>query len=50
MDYEQLRPGEDHATKDEGELTVAKRLIKSVSENHKSLIDVIWGGGSSPQF
>lgn len=41
VDYEQLRPGEDQATKDEGELTAAKRLIKSVSENHKSLIDVV---------
>ncbi len=41
IDFEQYKPGEDSATKDEGELTVAKRLIKRVSENHKNLLDVV---------
>lgn len=41
IDFEQYKPGEDSATKDEGELTVAKRLIKRVSENHNKLIDVV---------
>jgi hypothetical protein len=41
IDFEQYKPGEDTATKDEGELTAAKRLITRVSENHKHLIDVL---------
>ncbi len=41
IDFEQYKPGEDSATKDEGELTVAKRLIKRVSENDKNLLDVL---------
>ncbi len=41
IDFEQYKPAEDSATKDEGELTVAKRLIKRVSENHKNLLDLL---------
>jgi hypothetical protein len=41
IDFEQYKPGEDKAVKDEGELTAAKRLIKRVSENQKKLIDVV---------
>jgi hypothetical protein len=41
IDFEQYKPGEDTATKDEGELTAAKRLITRASENHKHLIDVL---------
>ncbi len=41
IDFEQCKPGEDSATNDERELTVAKRLIKRVSENHKNLLDVV---------
>ena len=41
IDFEPYKPGEDNAKKDEGELTVAKRLIKRVSEYHKDLIDVV---------
>jgi hypothetical protein len=41
IDFEQYKPKEDSATKDEGELTVAKRLINRVSQNHKNLLDVV---------
>lgn len=41
VDFEPYRAGVDEVTKDEGELTTAKRLIKRVSENHKKLIDVV---------
>lgn len=41
IDFEQYKPGEDKAVKDEGELTAAKRLVKRVSENHRELIDII---------
>jgi hypothetical protein len=41
IDFEPYRTGIDKAKKDEGELTVAKRLIKRVLENHKKLIDVV---------
>ncbi len=41
IDFEQYKPGEDSAKKDEGELTAAKRLIKRASENHKNLVDVV---------
>jgi hypothetical protein len=41
IDFEPYRSGIDEATKDEGELTTAKRLIQRVSDNHKKLIDVI---------
>jgi len=38
--FEMYKPGQDSASKDEGELNVAKRLISSVVKNHKKLIDV----------
>ncbi len=41
VDFEQYKPGEDSVKKDEGELTVAKRLLKRVVENHNGLIDVL---------
>jgi hypothetical protein len=41
IDFEPYRAGIDEATKDEGELTTAKRLIKRAVENHKHLIDVV---------
>ncbi len=41
IDFEQYKPVEDSGTKDEGELTVAKRLIARVSENHKNLLGVV---------
>lgn len=41
IDFEPYRTGIDKAKKDEGELTVAKRLIKRALENHKKLIDVV---------
>jgi hypothetical protein len=41
IDFEQYKPGEDNALKDEGELTAAKRLIKRVSKEHKNFIDVV---------
>ncbi len=41
IDFEQYKSGIDNATKDEGELTTAKRLIKRVLNNHQKLIDVV---------
>jgi hypothetical protein len=41
VDFEPYRAGMDEASKDEGELTTAKRLIKRAVENHKHLIDVV---------
>jgi len=39
--FEMYKPGQDSASKDEGELTVAKRLISGVVKSHKHLIDVV---------
>jgi len=39
--FEMYKPGQDSASKDEGELNVAKRLISSVVKSHKKLIDVV---------
>ena len=39
--FELYKPGQDSATKDEGELSVGKRLISSVVESHRKLIDVV---------
>jgi len=39
--FEMYKPGQDTASKDEGELNVAKRLISSVVKSHKTLIDVV---------
>ncbi|MDQ2087684.1 hypothetical protein RBH29_14740 [Herbivorax sp. ANBcel31] len=41
VDFEPYRAGMDEASKDEGELTTAKRLIKRVVAEHKNLIDVV---------
>ena len=41
IDFEPYRAGMDEVTKDEGELTTAKRLIKRAVENHNKLIDVV---------
>lgn len=34
IDFEMYKPGKDSVSKDEGELTVAKRLISSVVKKH----------------
>ncbi len=39
--FELYRPKEDYASKDEGELNVAKRLISDVSENYKKFVDIV---------
>lgn len=39
--FEMYKPGQDSVSKDEGELSVAKRLISSVVKSHKKLIDVV---------
>jgi len=39
--FEMYKPGQDSASKDEGELNVAKRLITSVMKSHNKLIDVV---------
>ena len=39
--FEVYKPGQDSASKDEGELNVAKRLILSVVKSHRKLIDVV---------
>jgi len=39
--FEMYKPGQDSASKDEGELNVAKRLISSVVKSHRNLIDVV---------
>ena len=39
--FEMYKPGQDSASKDEGELNVAKRLISSVLKSHEKLIDVV---------
>ena len=39
--FEMYEPGQDSASKDEGELNVGKRLISSVLKSHNKLIDVV---------
>ncbi|KLU66406.1 transposase DDE domain protein [Desulfosporosinus acididurans] len=39
--FEMYRPGEDSASKDEGELNVAKRLLSSIMKSQKRLMDVV---------
>ncbi|MDA8441877.1 MAG: hypothetical protein M0Z55_05825, partial [Peptococcaceae bacterium] len=39
--FEMYKPGQDSASKDEGELNVGKRLISSVVMRHNKLIDVV---------
>jgi len=41
VDFEQYKPGIDNASKNEGELTASKRLVKRVSKEHKNFVDVI---------
>ena len=41
VDFEQYKPGIDNASKNEGELTAAKRLVKRVSKEHKNFVDII---------
>ena len=41
IDFENYRPGQDSASKDEGEQNVAKRLLTNVISVHKKLIDVV---------
>jgi hypothetical protein len=39
--FEMYKAGQDSASKNEGELNVAKRLMSSVVKSHKSFIDVV---------
>jgi len=39
--FELYKPGQDSASKDEGELNVGKRLITNVVKSHKRLMDVV---------
>jgi len=39
--FEMYKPGQDAIAKDEGELSVGKRLISSVVKSHRKLIDVV---------
>jgi len=41
IDFEMYKPGQDSASKDEGELNVGKRLISSVVKSHNKLIDIV---------
>jgi predicted transposase YbfD/YdcC len=41
IDFEMYKPGEDSASKDEGELNVAKRLISCVIKSYRNLFDVV---------
>ena len=41
IDFENYRPGQDSASKDEGEQNVAKRLLTDVVSVHKKLIDIV---------
>lgn len=41
VDFEPYRPLVDKPSKNEGELTAAKRLIKRISNDHKDFVDVI---------
>jgi hypothetical protein len=39
--FEMYNPGQDAVAKDEGELSVSKRLISSVMKSHRKLMDVV---------
>ncbi|MFA6807557.1 MAG: hypothetical protein WCR27_01055 [Eubacteriales bacterium] len=39
--FEMYKPGQDVASKDEGELNVGKRLISTIVKSYKHLIDVV---------
>jgi len=41
IDFEMYKGTEDSSKKDEGELTVAKRLLSKVVKEHKHTIDVV---------
>jgi hypothetical protein len=41
ISFEMYNPGQDSTSKDEGELSVGKRLITSVIKRHKNFIDVV---------
>ena len=41
IDFEMYKPGQDSTSKDEGELSVGRRLISSVVKSHRKLIDVV---------
>lgn len=41
IDFENYRPGQDSVSKDEGEQSVAKRLLTDVVSVHKKFIDVV---------
>ena len=41
MDFELYKGSEDSSKKDEGELTVAKRLLSRVAKEHKNTLDVV---------
>ncbi|MCA1072495.1 transposase [Clostridium bowmanii] len=41
LDFELYKAGIDSPKKDEGELTVAKRLLEKVTSEHKNLIDIV---------
>ena len=39
--FEMYKPAQDSSSKDEGELSVGKRLLTSVMKRHKNFIDVV---------
>ena len=39
--FEMYKPGQDSASKNEGELNISKRLMSSVVKSHKNFIDVV---------
>ena len=39
--FEMYKPGEDSASKDEGEQNVAKRLLSDITKTYKNLFDVV---------
>ena len=41
LDFECYQGSSDSNNKDEGELTIAKRLLSRVAKNHKKLLDVV---------
>ena len=41
IDFEMYKPGVDAVSKDEGELSVAKRLLERALTNHANLLDIV---------
>jgi len=39
--FEMYKPGQDSISKDEGELSLGKRLVSSVVKDHRKLTDVV---------